>query len=322
MSLYGCSCGGSSVGVGGGREGGRPFKSHPLVLLFYLSARRHGSASHLKGIWNLFFHVAFIGELEACVVCKKKKGFERKRLYITSMSECWRHDSGRMPCGTWQECGLWLNIPVSLPTIGKLLAARASGLTVDLLTRWTRLFESSIPPSGFYGRLSTHARPPPALPPGLTLVRALASQQQQQLLSLWIQSTGFLCSDWSLLISWWINGERHPLPPPNCLPDHRGGFISGGAQKSEVFVFFPKQWHRLSLVFSQMFHSHYETPPVFLRSWKWVTPVTAGGFAMLECVSIEMLGHRWQWCPNYILISRKCRRHLPLLLGSFLVMKI
>lgn len=77
MSLYGCSCGcgGGSVGVGirDSGVGGRPFKSHPLVLLFYLSARRHGSASHLKGIWNFFFHVAFIGELEACVVCKKKK---------------------------------------------------------------------------------------------------------------------------------------------------------------------------------------------------------------------------------------------------------
>lgn len=99
-----------------------------------------------------------------CGVCvKKKKSFKRKRLYITSVSECWRQNSARMPCGTWQECALWLNIPVSHPAVRKLLATRDNRLVVDLLTRWTCLFKNSISPLGLlwesrYTR--THMQPP------------------------------------------------------------------------------------------------------------------------------------------------------------------
>lgn len=81
--------------------------------------------------------------------------------------------------------------------------------------------------------------------------RTCFQQQQQQLISLWIQSTCFLWSDWSLLIAEWINAAPLP-PPPNCLPDHRGGFVSGCAQKSEVFglhMLVPKQRQRLSSAF-------------------------------------------------------------------------
>lgn len=191
---------------------GRPFKSCPLVRLFYLNTRPHGSTSHLKGI--CFFFLLSWGSWKH--VCVKKIGFERKRLYITSMLECWRHDSGRMPCGTWQECALWLNIPVSHPAVRKLLATRDSGLTVDLLTRWTCLFENSIPPPGLLWEalytLTHICTQLPSAPPHAdhwpnrpTCFPAAASFSLNQVHRLPLF--------WLVALYLWINGERYLSPP-------------------------------------------------------------------------------------------------------------
>lgn len=125
--------------------------------------------------------------------------------------ECWRRDSGRMPCGSWQECALWLNIPVSHPVIGRLLATRGNELTVDHLTGRMRLFENSIPLlvllwESFYTHMHSILTPPPHT--HTPFVRLCQIDSPQQLLSFCILSTGVLSSDWLLLICGWINGER------------------------------------------------------------------------------------------------------------------
>lgn len=56
-----------------------------------------------------------------------------------------KHDSRRMPCWTWQECALWLNIPVSRPAIGGVLATQGVELNIAHFTGRMCLFENSIP---------------------------------------------------------------------------------------------------------------------------------------------------------------------------------
>lgn len=105
------------------------------------------------------------------------KMVRRKRdKYITSMLECWKHDSRRMPRRTWQECVLWLNIPVSHPAMRGVLATQGDKLNIAHLTRRMCLFENGIPLWVlFMGEvLHTHAyRPEPCMsvPLGFTRLR-------------------------------------------------------------------------------------------------------------------------------------------------------
>lgn len=63
------------VASGSGFGGGVPLNTIHLSFCFTSALVDMDQPLTLKESGIFFFHVAFIGELEACVVCKKKKSF-------------------------------------------------------------------------------------------------------------------------------------------------------------------------------------------------------------------------------------------------------
>lgn len=150
-----------------------------------------------------------------CKYERPKNGLEKRGIYITSMLECWKHDSGRMPRGTWQECVLWLNIPVSHPAIRGVLATQGDVLNIAHLTRRMYLFESSIPLwvllwESFY--IHTHTILSPACP---SLPDSLPSGTQQ-LFSLHIPITT-IPECWLVTPYLWLNKRREVFSPPTVF---------------------------------------------------------------------------------------------------------
>lgn len=139
----------------------------------------------------------------------------KKEIYITSMLECWKHDSRRMPRRTWRECVLWLNIPVCHPAIRGVLAMQGDELNIAHLTRRMRLFENDIPPwvllwERFY--IHTHTVLNPAC---LSLSDSLLSGKQQ-LFSLHIP-TSTIPECWLVTPYRWLNKRREVFSPPTAF---------------------------------------------------------------------------------------------------------
>lgn len=143
---------------------------------------------------------------------RPKNGQETRQIYIKPMLECWKHDWSRMPRGTWSECTLWLNIRVSRPAIGGLLATQGDERSIAHLDGRMRLFENSIPVGGlFMGEfLHTHTILNPACPSlnrstplGNTTAFSLPYSHQRSSSECWLV-TPYL----------WLSKRREVYSPP------------------------------------------------------------------------------------------------------------
>lgn len=117
-----------------------------------------------------------------------------------------------MPRWTWQECVLWLNIPVSHPVIRGVLATQGDELNIAHLTRRMCLFENSIPLwvllwESFY--IHTHTIQSP-------VCLSLPDSRTQQLFSLHNPITT-VSEGWLVTLYQWLNKRREVFSPPTAL---------------------------------------------------------------------------------------------------------